>query len=221
MDRSNVDILAGHGYVEITELIGGKRGFNQSPSKWTFSTGGKPMWVTEASDDGGNYDAGIEGGLKLAVNMHKLLADCDASAYVFWLGMLAFQNNEALICTRSDGSLEFTKAYDVMGHYSRFIKANYKRINVAVQNANGLLISAYKDPQTGKFVMVVTNTGSSSVPLDINLSGFVAGQLSNYQTTATSAGHWGLAGMVAPTANGVYSLTIPAKSVSTLEGTKQ
>jgi len=221
MDRSNVDILAGHGYVEITELIGGKRGFNQSPSKWTFSTGGKPMWVTEASDDGGNYDAGIEGGLKLAVNMHKLLADCDASAYVFWLGMLAFQNNEALICTRSDGSLEFTKAYDVMGHYSRFIKANYKRINVAVQNANGLLISAYKDPQTGKFAMVVTNTGSSSVPLDINLSGFVGGQLSNYQTTATSVGHWGLAGIVAPTASGVYSLTIPAKSVSTLEGTKQ
>ncbi|ULT24253.1 hypothetical protein KUH03_35360 [Sphingobacterium sp. E70] len=78
-----------------------------------------------------------------------------------------------MICTRSDGSLEFTKAYDVMGHYSRFIKANYKRINVAVQNANGLLISAYKDPQTGKFAMVVTNTGSSSVPLDINLSGFV------------------------------------------------
>jgi len=220
MDRSNVDILAGHGYVEISGIITGQRGFNQSPSMWNFSIGGKPMWVTEASDDGGNYDSGIEGGLKLAVNMHKLLADCNANAYVFWLGMLAFQNNEALICTKSDGSLEFPKTYDVMGHYSRFIKANYMRINVAVQNANGLLISAYKDPQTGKFALVVTNTGTAAVPLDINLSGFASGALNNYQTTATSSGHWGNVGAVSPNSSGVYSLTIPAKSISTLEGNK-
>lgn len=221
MDRSNIDILAGHGYVEISEIISGKRGGNQNPSKWTFSTGGKPMWVTEASDDGGSYDSGIEGGLKLAVNMHKLLADCDASAYIFWLGMLAFQNNEALICTRSDGSLEFTKAYDVLGHYSRFVKADYRRIHVAVQNGNGLLISSYKDPQTGKFAIIITNPGTTAVPLDIQLSGVTGGQLANYQTTANSSGHWNLASAISPSANGIYNLTIPAKSISTLAGTKQ
>lgn len=221
MDRSNIDILAGHGYVEISELIGGKRGFNQRPSKWTFATAGKPIWVTEASDDGGTYDSGIEAGLKLATNMHKLIVDCDANAYVFWLGMLAFQNNEALICTREDGSLEFTKAYDVMGHYSKFIKAGYKRIDVSVKNGNGLLISAYKDSQTGKFAVVITNPSNSSVPLNLSLSGFTTSQLSNYQTTATSEGHWGLAGTVSAAENGIYSLAIPAKSISTMEGTNQ
>jgi len=221
MDKSNVDILAGHGYVEISEIINGKRGFNQSPSKWTFGTGGKPMWVTEASDDGGNYDSGIEGGLKLAANMHKLLAECDASAYVFWLGMLAIQNNESLICTRPNGSLEFPKTYDVMGHYSRFVKAGYQRINVAVQNGGGLLLSAYKDPQTGKFVMIITNSGTSAVQLNINLTGFASGPLNNFQTTATSSGHWGNVGAINPISAGAYSISIPAKSISTLEGTKQ
>jgi O-glycosyl hydrolase len=134
--------------------------------------------------------------------------------------MLAFQNNEALICTKSDGSLEFPKTYDVMGHYSRFIKAGYMRINVAVQNANGLLISAYKDPQTGKFALVVTNTGTAAVPLDINLTGFASGALNNYQTTASSSGHWGNVGAVNPNSSGVYSLIVPAKSISTLEGNK-
>jgi len=56
--------------------------------------------------------------------------------------------------------------------------------------------------------------------LDINLTGFASGALNNYQTTASSSGHWGNVGAVTPNSSGVYSLTIPAKSISTFEGNK-
>lgn len=55
-------------------------------------------------------------GIKLATSMHNFLTTCNVNAFVYWLGMLAGKDNEALINKNSDGSLDITKVYDVMGH---------------------------------------------------------------------------------------------------------
>ncbi|MBC9794458.1 glycoside hydrolase [Sinomicrobium weinanense] len=221
MDKSNVDILAGHGYVEIGDIILGKRGLNQNPSIWTYATGNKPVWVTEASDDSGVYDNTMTGGIKLATNMHKLLAECNVNAYVYWLGMLAIRNNESLICTNSDGTLDFPRTYDVMGHYSRDITDSYYRFKASVDQGSGLMVSAYKEPGTGKFTVVVINSGDNAVNAAFDLSGFEAGELNSYQTTDHSAGHWNEEAPMTTDETGKMSALFPPQSITTLTGTKQ
>ncbi len=218
MDKSNVDILAGHGYVEPGDLILGKKGFNQNPTTWNYATGNRPTWVTEASDDGGTYDASMAEGLKLATSMHKFLANCSVNVYVYWLGMLAFQNNEALICTKSDGTLEFPKTYDVMGNYSRYIKPGYYRFGASVSNNGNLLVSAYKNPTTGAFSIVVTNTGSVPVNCAIGLTGFTSSSITGYVTSAASTAHWAATAPIAANSNGSFTAQVPASSVVTYTG---
>ncbi len=218
MDKSNVDILAGHGYVEIGDILQGKKGLNQNPAIWNYATGNKPVWVTEASDDGGVYDNTMTGGLKLATNMHKFLAVCNVNAYVYWLGMLASRNNESLICTATDGSLEYPKMYDVMGQYSRFIHPGYYRFNAALANNSTLMVSAYKDPATGKFSVVVVNPGANETHTRMNLSGFNSGSIISYLTSDNSSTHW-QSNSITPQAGGGYVVTVPPYSVVTFTGT--
>lgn len=220
MDRSNVDILAGHGYVEIGELIGGKRGLNQNPVTWNYATANKPVWMTETSDDSGTYDNTIVGGLKLATSMHKFLAECNVNAFVYWLGMLAIRNNESLICTNSDGSLDFPKTYDVMGQFSRYIQAGYYRFAASVQNNSVLKVSAYKDPNTGKFSLVAINPGTDIITCTLRLQGFSSGALTGYQTSGSSATHWQQGSALVPNTDGSFTLTIPAQTVTTFTGLK-
>ncbi|WP_201747923.1 glycoside hydrolase [Chitinophaga vietnamensis] len=219
MDKSNVDILAGHGYVEIGDLILGKRGLNQSQVTWNYATGNRPVWMTEASDDSGTYDNTMTGGLKLATNMHKFLAECNVNAYVYWLGMLAIRNNESLICTNSDGTLDYPKMYDVMGQYSRFVHQGYYHFNAALASNSTLKVSAYKDPVSGKFSVVVINPGANETHSRINLSGFTAsGNLSSYLTSDASSTHWQSA-TIAPQSNGSFVVVVPPYSVVTFTGT--
>lgn len=220
MDKSNVDILAGHGYVEIGELITGKRGLNQNPVTWNYATGNKPVWMTETSDDGGTYDNSITGGLKLATSMHKFMAECNVNAFVYWLGMLAIRNNESLICTNGDGSLDFPKTYDVMGQFSRYVRAGYFRFGASVQNNSELKVSAYKDPATGKFSLVVINPGTQQLTTTLHLQGFSAGSLVGYQTTGNNAAHWQQGSPINVAADGSFTLSIPAQSITTFTGQK-
>lgn len=220
MDKSKVDILAGHGYVEVGDLILGKRGLNQSPVTWNYATGNKPVWMTETSDDSGTYDNTMAGGLKFATSMHKFMAECNVNAFIYWLGMLAIRNNEALICTNGNGSLDFPKVYDVMGQFSRYVHAGYYRFGANVQNNPDLKVSAYKDPSTGKFSLVIINTGTQTVNTALHLQAFSAGSLNSYQTTGTNAAHWQQGSPLTVAADGSFALSIPAQSVITFTGQK-
>ncbi|NSL87668.1 glycosyl hydrolase [Chitinophaga sp. Mgbs1] len=219
MNKNNVDILAGHGYVEIGDLIMGKRGLNQNPKTWNYATGNRPVWMTEASDDAGVYDNTMTGGLKLAVNMHKFLAECNVNAYIYWLGMLAIRNNESLICTNGDGSLDYPKTYDVMGQYSRYVKAGYYRFQSNLANNSTLKVSAWKDPATGKFSVVVVNPGTSETHCRLNLSGFAAAGLSSFLTADNTSTHWQQGTALQPQGNGSFVLNVPPSSVITFTGT--
>nr|WP_295873379.1 glycoside hydrolase [uncultured Chitinophaga sp.] len=221
MDKSNVDILAGHGYVEIGDLILGKRGLNQDPKTWNYATGNRPVWMTEASDDSGVYDNTMTGGLKLAINMHKFLAECNVNAYVYWLGMLAIRNNESLICTNGDGSLDYPKTYDVMGQYSRFVHAGYYRFNSALANNTTLKVSAWKDPATGKFSVVIVNPGGAETRTRLKLSGFSSSQVTSYLTADNTTAHWQQSAPLAPQADGSFVVVVPPTSVITFTGTAQ
>ncbi|MCW3464174.1 glycoside hydrolase [Chitinophaga nivalis] len=223
IDASQVDIFAGHGYPEIVDLpglmISKKPRYNQRPAPWTFNTQGKSIWLTEISDDNGIYDNSMTEGLAFATSMHKFLAECNVNAFVYWLGMLAIRNNESLIGTTADGKLEYPKTYDVMGQYSRFIHPGYVRIGVSNSNAN-VQMSAYKEPQTGNFTVVMTNTTGDAVNCHLQLKGFRAGSLTSY-LTAEGAARWAQGTPQAANADGTIDVVAPPRSVITFTGKQQ
>jgi O-glycosyl hydrolase len=217
MDKSNVDILASHGYVDPLKLAQGMRGLDQDPGPWN-QTWGKTLWMTEASDDGGGYDNTMRGGLRLAINMHEFLAKNNASAYIFWLGMLPYLNNEALICTKPDGSLDYPKMYDVMGQFSRYVSKGYYRFDATLEGSDSVRVSSYKDMATGKFSVVVINPRAKAATCRINLSGFSAARLVPFTTSDKSIRHWQQGPAQMPKNDGSFVITVPAASVTTFTG---
>lgn len=160
----------------------------------------------------------ITEGLALATSMHKFLAECNVNAFVYWLGMLAIRNNESLIGTAADGSLEFPKTYDVFGQFSRYIRPGYVRIGATVNNGD-LRVSAWKDPATGKFTIVAINTGSSAAICNIRPGNFSAGTLSSNITSAGSSAHWASGSTATAKADGSFEVVVPPASVVTYTGT--
>ena len=143
------------------------------------------------------------------------------NAYVYWLGMLAIRNNESLICTNGDGSLDYPKTYDVMGQYSRFVHAGYYRFNSALANNTTLKVSAWKDPATGKFSVVIVNPGGAETRTRLKLSGFASSQVTSYLTTDNTTAHWQQSAPLAPQADGSFVVVVPPTSVITFTGTAQ
>jgi len=70
--------------------------------------------------------------------------------------------------TRS-GELIYTNSYHYIGHFSKFIRPGWVRIE-----ASGLPghATAYKNPATGEFAIVVINPGADNVSFSANLVGF-------------------------------------------------
>jgi len=72
---------------------------------------------------------------------------------------------------QSDGAVRESKLLWVMGNYSRFIRPGMHRVHCEIakeQNPeNGLLVSAYQEPDEGKLVYVLTNLSEMSSTVSI------------------------------------------------------
>ncbi len=217
MDCSNVDIIASHGYVNPVSAALGSSGFDLSPTAPSVTS--KPVWMTEACDDAGTADATMTEGIKLATSISNTLTTCNANSYVFWLGMLNYSNNEGMLWAPASGPITYTKDYDVMGNFSRFIPNGYVRF-AAAQSGADLYISAFKHPSNGKFTIVAVNASTSAQSCTFNLSGFGATSLTAYLTSDASSAHWA-SSSVAANSDGTFSVTLPASSVVTYTGVNQ
>lgn len=224
MDQSNIDIYATHTYSDATDVgdqwnSGGKAGGLLDLMPGSLGVSGKPVWVTEASDATFAADASMTEGLRLGINIFNALTTGNASAYTFWLGLLDTRNNEALIWEDgSTGPLTYPKLYDVMGNFSRYIGAGYVRIGATQPNPD-LRIVAFKDPSSGKFSIVVINSGNTNQNCTFNLTGFTSHSLTGYLTSDASSGRW-QSGVIPANANGTFNVVAPAKSIVTYTGVK-
>ncbi|MBO9595919.1 MAG: hypothetical protein J7599_23650 [Niabella sp.] len=216
---ANYDILAGHGYSD-PNLSTGQVTYNVNPTAWTLAnTTGKRVWQNEICETG-NYDASMADGLQFATSIHQFLTTAKANAFVYWLGMLASGNNESLLhVDGTTGNLVYRKVYDVLGQYSRYIKAGDIRMNTTTNNST-LFASAYKNAATGTFAIVVTNNSADTVNITLSLSNATAGGLIPYLTSGDSNAHWAQQSTVNPGVGGKYTVTVPPSSVTTFTGKK-
>ena len=196
---AGVSIIAGHNY-DGAAAAPYALGQNQ----------GKHLWETEVSTFEA-FDASMTNGLKWAKKINDWMTIANANAWHYWWLIDGNGDNEALL----GPSGQTTKRLYVMGNYSKFVRPGYYRIGTSASPVGGVLISAYKDPSTGKFAIVAINQNASAVTLDFALSGFTANTVARWVTSASL----NLAQQPSITVGGsAFVATLPAASVTTFVG---
>jgi glucuronoarabinoxylan endo-1,4-beta-xylanase len=170
---------------------------------------GKPLWETETSTFD-PFDGSISNAVNWAVEIHDALTIAQVNAWHYWWLIPAGTDNEGL----TDSSGNPAKRMYVLGNYSRFIRPNYYRIDVNNNNVNSL-VSAYKDPISGKFAIVAINTNLINLPQTFNFTNVTPADVTPWITSANTslASNATLA-----VANGSLTYNLPPMSVVTFVG---
>lgn len=190
-----VGILAAHNYGETAG----------SYNPVTFANG-LPVWETEIYSHVTGTE--IATAVDVANDIHQALSDAGASAYHYWW------------INSSSGSQLMTnwvasKRLWAMGQYSRFVRPGW--VMVGHTDDGGLDITAFKDPASGKFAIVVVNGNTSgSITETYTLNGITAGSVTPYTTSATS--DLAAGSSITLTGGTVFTATIAASSIVTYYG---
>jgi O-glycosyl hydrolase len=180
-------IMSAHSYFAQSTLANLINNRTNMAAKFPAVNPAVKFWQTEYcilnNEDGtqGNgRDLGINSALYIARVIHKDLAIANATSWQWWLGVSPSDYKDGLVsitdiagsmgelaATKSDGLIYKSKMMWAMGNYSRFIRPGMIRVDASVTGftdpsvaANGLMISAYKNPTTKELVVVVVNMGT-------------------------------------------------------------
>jgi O-glycosyl hydrolase len=191
-----IDIYASHQYDYTNPA-------NPIPS-------GKRLWETEVSTfDGPSTDIG--NGITVGKWIHGAMTVANANAWHYWWLIGLNNDNEGLI---NPGNV-VTKRFYVLGNYSKFVRPGYVRVSTSGGPPN-IYASAYRDPSSGNFAVVVINDSASDVTQRFAFNGAVPGAVTPNVTSSSLD----LAGQAALDASsGSFTTTVAAQSVTTFVGT--
>jgi O-glycosyl hydrolase len=167
---------------------------------------------------GRGRDATIDAALYIAGIVHADLVVANASAWHWWLAVTPYDYKDGLLYMDRDsltGTIRDSKMLWALGHYSRFVRPGMRRIGVEVAGADAdsvdaeLLVSAYRDPASGRVVTVLVNRGGERV---VTLRGAGSRPARVYRTTNEPGVDLTFSGVLRPG----QPLTMPARSLATL-----
>jgi glucuronoarabinoxylan endo-1,4-beta-xylanase len=176
---------------------------------------GKQVWETEYSTFTPE-DPSIQNGIAVAqtINQYLTVANVDEWNY-WWLVNGQTSDNEGLINLLGESGYVANKRLFTMGNFSRFIRPGYYRIQSSVNPAAGVSMSAYKDPSTGKFAIVVINDNAGAVSYQVSGLPLKTIAATPYVTSATK----NLTTEAPVTvAKGAFMAKLPPMSVTTFVG---
>ena len=193
---NDVSIIADHNYD------------GNGPASLIKNSYGKTLWETEVSTYD-PYDGSINNGIYWAERIHLFLTQAQVNAWHFWWLIPYGTDNEGL----TDQSGNPAKRMYALGNFSRFVRPGFYRIGVS--NNAPTFVSAFKDPNTGKFAIVAINASPGIYTQTFNLSSFAASIVTPWVTS----GSLSLSNQ-APVAvtNSSFVYNLPAYSVVTFVG---
>lgn len=188
---ANIDYIGGHLYGAT---------IRDYPLARTL---GKPIWQTEYLIN----DQTITSALNTAEQINECLTVGNMSAYIWWK---VIGNANGLL----DAAGTPQRRGYVISQFSRFVRPGDFRVDSSAQGSP-LSISAFKDPATGRFAVVVVNATTFSETQKINLAGVTTQTVTPWITSAAQSlqqqSSVGVAG-------GAFTYEIPAQSVITFVG---
>lgn len=172
-------------------------------------------------------DLGMRTALYVSRIIHADLAIANSCAWGWWLAISPWDHKDGLIYVepqkpiddieeatmslRYDGNIVTTKLLWALGNYSRFVRPGMVRIGITSGQKNsiedelqGIMLSAYMEPQTGKKVVVLINMLESNKIVEI-------GNLNDAKIYVTDENH-----NLEYMGEGCHKFGINARSVVTL-----
>jgi O-glycosyl hydrolase len=202
---AQVSIIADHNY----DGINAGNTANTPPA--ALPSYGKPTWETEVSSLRGSQ-SGIQNGVYWAGRIHAFMTVAQSTAYHYWWLLSANSTpNQGLFDTAGNP----TKRLYAFGNFSRFVRPDYSRIGV-VTNSGAGIVSAYKDTNSGMFVIVAINPNlTNALNQTFTLNNFTATSVTPWITSASLS----LASQSAVAVSGSsFTYQLPALSVVTFVG---
>jgi glucuronoarabinoxylan endo-1,4-beta-xylanase len=195
---ADVGIVADHNYDG-----------NSGPASLVKNSYGKALWETEVSLLSGS-DSSIANGVYYAGRIHLFMTSAQVNAWHYWWLISGAGGNEGL----ADNNGIPAKRMYTTGNFSRFVRPNYYRINVA--NSTGpILVSAYKDSVSSNFAIVAINSSPVTVTQVFNLTNFTTASVTPWITSANLS----LVNQTPVTVtNTSFSYPLPGMSVVTFVG---
>jgi len=164
---------------------------------------GKEFWETEVSYDD---QVGVLAALETARQIHQHLTTGGVNAFHYWWLVTDGTSGGLLV----NGALA-PQGY-ALGHYSKFVRPGYVRLDVPAQPANGVSTSAFADPDSGRIVIVAVNENTSAVDLSLHFAGTPPVALTPWLTTTDVS----LTAQATIPFTDPLSYSLPAQSITTL-----
>lgn len=238
-DLSSVaPLIVGHSYWSNSSVEAAIQ--NRTALLQSTQQVGVDFWQTEYSLLGTAYQEGrnpdnmkeIDYMLWLARIIHWDVALANATGWNFWTACSASDwgdhaNRFGLIIWLSDvqdrssssGTIKVSRQTWTLGHFSRFIRPGYQRVEVKnslyttqAKASRNLMTSAYLSPDSKELVMVIINYGDKDEAPKFENYGeglaFVGDEVTTYTTTQSKN--------MMPATVAAQELSIPAKSIVTV-----
>ncbi|HEY5283140.1 MAG TPA: hypothetical protein VIM14_10155, partial [Polyangia bacterium] len=165
---------------------------------------GKERWMTEHYTDSTTDANSWPNALGVASEIHNAMVTGQFNAYTWWFIKRSYSpiNNGAI-----------TKRGWCMGHWSKFVRPGFYRVDATASPASGVSLSAYKSDTD--VVLVAVNTSSSTQSLSVTINGST---ISSYDKFTTSSSKSMASDGKVTASNGSLTLSLDGSSVTTLHG---
>lgn len=217
-----VDILGGHGYYDVNWQYGtGNYTMGSVARKWK-QMGGK-LWQTETS---WIRDTEMGQAMMVARHLHNSLTSASEVAAWHWWSIWnntgdggeliqifpGYEENGEMVIP---ATYEVKKRFWSFGNYSKFIRRGWIRIGTQESLSGDVGVSAFKDPNSDSFVIIIVNFDGSEKNITVNLNGCNAGKVTPWITSPALdlARQSDIA-----LANNSFSANLPATSVTSFVG---
>ena len=205
-----VEIVAAHAYAPTSApyvAIESRTGRFE-----TAISAGKTIWQTEVSAGDANI-TNMNDGVYWARVLHTHMIEDNVSAWLYWWGAETTTSRSSLITLDLQAkTYQLTKRFFTIGHYARFIRPGFHRVDANPTPAPNTYFSAYLAPNGKQLVCVAINDDAVEHPLLIQCGGFNATTCVPIRTSTTEI-HKRLPGVAA--INGQFEVTTTPLSVTT------
>ncbi|MGO4911757.1 glycoside hydrolase [Leeuwenhoekiella sp. W20_SRS_FM14] len=176
--------VSGHSYFTtwpVSKLIETRQKLNKSLTQNNVDYWQSEFCILENTEDigsGNTRDLGMATALYVARVIHADLTLSNAKSWQWWTAITGVDYKDGLIyidtgnsenrydrtSLKTDGDFHDSKLLWALGNYSRFIRPGFQRISASYstqksleEQYSDLMVSAYKNPETGALVLVLIN----------------------------------------------------------------